>query len=275
MFSTAKAGSSHGYEKAGSSRRRAGVGSGCNAIPERQNMNIGLQLYSVRDALAADYAGTLEAVKNMGYAGVELFGNHLPAPEIKALLERLGLVAIAHHFVLQELEADFAACAERARAVGTNTVVCAWSMPSTEQPWEAILSALEQIAAKAKQAGFLFLYHNHEHEILQTVAGQRVMDAILERTDAEIDVAWVTAGNLDAVAYLEQYAQKAKLIHLKDVHADGEKWQTVELGQGHVPLEAILQVKTIAPWWVIEQDHSPDPMQSAKRNFVWLKQKLS
>jgi sugar phosphate isomerase/epimerase len=237
-------------------------------------MNIGLQLYSVRDALSTDYAGTLEAVKNMGYAGVELFGNHLPAHEIKALLERIGLVAIAHHFVLNELEADFAACAERAHTVGTNTLVCAWSMPTAEQPWEAILSALEQIAAKAKQAGFEFLYHNHDHEILQTVAGQRVMDAILERADGEIDVAWVTAGKVDAVVYLEQYAQKTKLIHLKDVRTDGEKWQTVELGQGQVPLEAILQVRTASPWLVIEQDHSPDPMQSAKNNFVWLEQKL-
>jgi sugar phosphate isomerase/epimerase len=237
-------------------------------------MNIGLQLYSVRDALNADYVGTLEAVKTMGYVGVELFGNHLPAPEIKALLERIGLVAIAHHFVLGELEADFAACAERAQAVGTNTMVCAWSMPTPEQPWEAILSALERIAAKAKQAGFEFLYHNHDHEILQTVSGQRVMDAILERVDGEIDVAWVTAGKADAVAYLEQHAKKTKLIHVKDVRFAGEKWQTVELGQGQVPLEAVLVVKTASPWLVIEQDHSPDPMQSAKNNFVWLEQNL-
>jgi sugar phosphate isomerase/epimerase len=238
-------------------------------------MKIGLQLYSVRDALTADYLATLEAVKNFGYAGVELFGNHLPAPETKALLERVGLAAIAHHFVLSELEADFAACAERTRAVGTNMIVCAWSMPSAEQPWEAILSALERVAAKAEAAGFVFLYHNHEHEILQTVAGQRVMDAILERVNGELDVAWLTVGKVDAVAYLEQYAQKAKLIHFKDVQIDGATWQTVELGRGHVPLEAILQVKTVAPWWVIEQDHSPDPMQSAKNNFMWLEQRLN
>jgi sugar phosphate isomerase/epimerase len=238
-------------------------------------MNIGLQLYSVRDALSADYSGTLEAVKNMGYTGVELFGNHLPAPEIKALLERYGLVAIAHHFVLSELDKDFAACAERVRVIGTNTLVCAWSMPTSEQPWDAILGVLEQVAAKAKAAGLEFLYHNHDHEILQSVAGQRVMDAILERTDGEIDIAWLTAGGVDAAAYLEQHAQKAKLQHIKDVRLEEGKWQTVELGQGSVPLEQCLRVDTPkTAWLVVEQDHSPHPMQSAKNNFEWLTKTL-
>jgi sugar phosphate isomerase/epimerase len=242
---------------------------------EREHMKIGLQLYSVRDALAADYSGTLKTVKNMGYTGVELFGNHLPANQIKALLTGLELTAIAHHFVLSELEQDFAACAERTHAVGADTMVCAWSMPTPEQPWEAILTALEQVAIKAKAAGLRFLYHNHEHEILQTVAGQRVMDAILERVDGELDVAWLVVGNTDAPAYLEQHSQKVGLQHIKDVQFDGEKWQTVELGQGSVPLKACLEVSTPnTNWLVAEQDYSPNPMQSAKNNFDWLAETL-
>jgi sugar phosphate isomerase/epimerase len=234
-------------------------------------MKIGLQLYSVRDALAADYLGTLEAIKNMGYTGVELFGKHLPALEIKALLTGLELTAIAHHFVLSELEQDFAACAERTHAVGADTMVCAWSMPTPEQPWEAILSALEQAVKKAKAAGLRFLYHNHDHEILQTVTGKRVMDAILEQVDGELDVAWLTAGRVDAAAYLEQYSPKVGLQHIKDVHFDGKTWQTVELGQGSVLLESCLGVSTPnTNWLIIEQDHSPNPMQSAKNNFDWL-----
>jgi sugar phosphate isomerase/epimerase len=239
-------------------------------------MNIGLQLYSVRDALAADYSGTLETVKNMGYTGVELFGNHLPAPETKALLERFGLVAIAHHFGLGELEKDFAACAERVRAIGTNTLVCAWSMPTSEQPWEAILEALTQIVQKAKAAGLQFLYHNHDHEISQSVAGQRVMDAILERVDGEIDIAWLTAGGVDAALYLEQHAKKAKLQHIKDVRLEDGKWQTVELGQGVVPLQSCLALQTPqTAWLIVEQDHSPHPMQSAQNNLGWLTEALA
>ena len=41
---------------------------------------VALQLYSVRDDMAADFAGTLEKVAGMGYQGVEFAGlyDHTP-----------------------------------------------------------------------------------------------------------------------------------------------------------------------------------------------------
>ena len=47
---------------------------------------IGLQLYSVRDAMEKDFAGTIKAVAEMGYDQVEfagLFGHS--AEEVKAI----------------------------------------------------------------------------------------------------------------------------------------------------------------------------------------------
>ena len=35
---------------------------------------VALQLYSVRDAMAEDFAGTIKKVKEMGYDGVEFAG---------------------------------------------------------------------------------------------------------------------------------------------------------------------------------------------------------
>lgn len=235
-------------------------------------MNIALQLYSIRDALAADYQGTLEQVKNIGYTGVELFGDHLPAAEIKNLLKTLQLEPVAHHFAFDPLKADFAACLERTAATGSKIIVCAWSAASPERPWESILTDLAQMNAQATAFGLTFVYHNHDHEISQYVGGKRVLDAILECCDLEIDVAWVQAGGLNPTDYVQQHAQKAKLLHIKDVKLEAGNWQTVELGQGSVPLAAILEQapKTASSWLIVEQDHSPDPIGSAARNFAWL-----
>ena len=59
---------------------------------------IALQLYSVRDDMAADFEGTLRQVKAMGYDGVEfagLFGKS--ADEVKALLDEIGLTPVSAH----------------------------------------------------------------------------------------------------------------------------------------------------------------------------------
>ncbi|MBR7078204.1 MAG: sugar phosphate isomerase/epimerase, partial [Clostridia bacterium] len=59
---------------------------------------IGLQLYSVRDDLAADFEGTLKAVAEMGYDGVEFAGLcGKSAEEAKALCEKYGLVPVSAH----------------------------------------------------------------------------------------------------------------------------------------------------------------------------------
>lgn len=47
---------------------------------------VAIQLYSLRDEMAKDFKGTLKAVKEMGYDGVEFAGlyNHDPK-EVKAM----------------------------------------------------------------------------------------------------------------------------------------------------------------------------------------------
>ena len=68
---------------------------------------IGLQLYSVRDDLAADFAGTLEKVKEMGYDGVEFAGLYGKSPaEVKKLCDEIGLIPISAHVPFAEMIAD-------------------------------------------------------------------------------------------------------------------------------------------------------------------------
>lgn len=59
---------------------------------------IALQLYSVRHDAEADLAGTLAAVADMGYEGVEFAGFHGYAAEnVRAMADAAGLVIVGNH----------------------------------------------------------------------------------------------------------------------------------------------------------------------------------
>jgi sugar phosphate isomerase/epimerase len=237
-------------------------------------MKIGLQIYSVRNQVQADFVGTMEKVASYGYAGVELYSG-IPGSieETKALLSRLNLEAVSHHFILEELEQDLEACIARSQALGMDHIVCAWSKPTPQQSWEDIVVSVGNIAKAIEAKGMTFSYHNHDHEIKEYVGGKRVFDALMDVCDLEVDIAWLHTGGVNASEYLAHYAPRTKLIHFKDVKRNGDKFDTVELGQGEVPLGACLEVapKTRSAWLMVEQDESPDPMASAQRNFEWLK----
>ena len=239
-------------------------------------MEIGLQLYGLRDALEQDYAAGLARVAKIGFTGVELFGNFLSPSEHEKLTESLGLKVIGHHFMLQQLEADLQTCIDRALGVGAPIVVCAWSN-AEGTTWEANADSLERIAQECAKHGLGLAYHNHDHELLETVNGKPALDVIAERAPSlklEIDVAWVHAGTFAPSVYLEKYANRIALVHIKDVKAKtGGGWDTVELGSGDVDLAATVAAakKTASPWLIAEQDNSDDPWRSTENNFAWLK----
>jgi sugar phosphate isomerase/epimerase len=59
---------------------------------------IALQLYTVRDETAKDFKGTLRAVAEIGYHGVEFAGyGGLDSQELAALLSEYGLKTVGSH----------------------------------------------------------------------------------------------------------------------------------------------------------------------------------
>ena len=90
----------------------------CKNAPKEEKTPIGVQLYSVRGGMENDFYGTLKAVKDMGYDGVEfagLFGNS-PA-QVKAWCDELELNPISAHVPLVDMIEDLDAVIN---AFGTN-----------------------------------------------------------------------------------------------------------------------------------------------------------
>jgi sugar phosphate isomerase/epimerase len=239
-------------------------------------MNIGMQIYGLRNELEIDFEGTLAKVAAMGVTGVELFGAHKSASETKAILERLNLTPVAAHVTFDTLEADLEGQIARAKEIGAGILVCAWSKAGDHQSWEQIADALERHAQACNAQGLSFAYHNHDHEILETVGGVPALDVIVTRAPSlklELDTAWLHAGGVKPSSYLEKYADRTILVHIKDLRKTATGWETVELGQGEVDLANTIAAakKTKSDWLLLEQDNSPTPLESHGRNAVWLK----
>jgi sugar phosphate isomerase/epimerase len=238
------------------------------------SLPIGLQVYSLRDELAKDFDATLMQVAKMGYEGVELFGE-IPA-HTKTLLDGLGLKVAGYHGVYDPLRQDLQKYIDLVVSLGAPTLVCAWSNATPEHGWEHITENLEVFAQAANKHGLKFAYHNHDHELLNKVGDHTVLDYMAANAPTlmfEMDVAWLYAGGVDAASYLTKYASRTALVHMKDVKKSDAKFETVELGQGEVPLDIILKAAktTVSPWLLAEQDNSDDPLRSAKNNLEWLR----
>jgi len=237
---------------------------------------IGLQIYSIREALAQDFYATLEKVAQMGYQGVEVFGSLPPTAQLKQRLDALGLKVAGRHARLDDLVGGLEPYLEEVQGLGAKYLVCAWSKASPT--WEHNADQLVKLAEQTKSAGLKLLYHNHDHEIRESFAGKPALDYLLSRSSelgAELDIAWTYAGGADPVDYLKRYAGRTPLLHVKDVRKSDTGWETVELGQGEVDLKAALDNSSGAEWLLVEQDHSPSPVQSAQRNLEWLKAAMS
>ena len=163
---------------------------------------IGLQVYSLRDALAQDFDGTITQVAQMGYEGVELFGS-LPA-NIKSLVSGLGLRVSSKHGLYDDFLKDLQPHLDQVSDLGASVLVCAWSMATPEHGWERITENLETFAQAAKQQNIAFAYHNHAHELTQNVGEKAVLDYMAANAPTmqfEQDIAWLHAGRVNPATY--------------------------------------------------------------------------
>jgi len=240
---------------------------------------IGLQLYTVRDRLSADFEGTLREIARLGYQEVEFAG--VLGPNLKQtrnLLRQLGLSAPSLHIDYNGLRKNTGASFETATALGAKFVVCPWldqSERQTADDWKRVCENLNSIGERATHSGLTFAYHNHDFEFLNLPDGVRPFDLLLARTNDrfvkfELDVYWARKGDVDPVAYLKTYKSRFRLVHLKDMAIDGS---TTEIGNGTIDFGEII-VASIAGGvrhFFVEQDHSPDPIQSIKTSIAYLR----
>jgi len=252
------------------------------AMPSRRLDRIGLELYSVRDAMQRDPERTLAAVRSMGYVDVELLwsmGNFGRTPkQVKITLDAEGLRAPSAHIDPRLLTGDWDRALDDARFLGHEYLIVP-SLPressATLDDWRVWGDRLNAAGEKARAAGLWVAFHNEPHH-MQPIDGVVPYDVMLERTTPalvrhQLDVGNLTMGGGDPVLYLSKHHDRYWSFHIKDVVPDRSR--DTGLGEGTVELRRILaMVRDIErkPCYV-EQEGSADPMASAKLDFDYLK----
>ena len=269
---------------------------------------VALQLYSVRDAMAEDFEGTIKAVKEMGYDGVEFAGLFDKAPaDIKALLEEVGLNPISAHVPYDELDADPEKVIADYAEIGCKYIAIPYAVPERRpgaELFEDTVAGIRRFAEIGKKYGITFLYHNHDFEFVKIgdTYGLDLLYSMLtpDELQTELDTCWVNVGGENPAKYVEKYSGRAPVVHLKDFFMSGKgkpakMYQLIGIDDGaqdaqeeeafgfrpcgygvqNFPeiLEACKKADTL--WVVVEQDQpalDKTPVECAKMSIDYIKE---
>jgi sugar phosphate isomerase/epimerase len=196
---------------------------------------ISIQLYTVRDVLAADPAGTLAALADIGYTRVEVAGTAgLTATAFRALLDANGIRATSGHFGIPQPfdAAAWQATLATARTLGCRYVVHPFFGAAANggavrdaAVWRAFAQDLNRAGALAREAGFRFGYHNHHFEFFPVAdgSGRNGFDILTSTADArlvhlELDLYWSWRGAADPVDVIRAHRGRVLQFHVKDMN---------------------------------------------------------
>jgi sugar phosphate isomerase/epimerase len=262
---------------------------------------IGLQLYTVRNTMQADPAGTLAKVAKVGYNSVEgatytgdekFYG--LAPKEFAKMLKDNGLVMPSSHYRLGEEKTkgqdtmgtmlhDWDKTVDDAAEVGLKYMVCAFLANSERGNLDHYKKLAEQFntaAERCKKAGIQFCYHNHDFEFIQE-DGKYPYETLLANTDKnlvkmEMDLYWITKANQDPIALINEHPGRFALFHMKDLDKTPARGFT-EVGNGLIDFKKIMTYadKAGMKYFFVEQDRTPgDPFVSITQSYDYIKKNL-
>ena len=268
------------------------------AEDEHKINTIGIQLYTVRDALKRDYDGTLAQLAQMGYREVESGKDHdKPDPhEMRDALMRHGLTSPSYHVDWNSLGADWPKVIEANKIVGRTYLVNPWideEVRNKPDGWKHATDTLNKAGEISKKAGIQFAYHNHWIEFVPLADGKLPYDILLENLDPnlvkmEMDLGWITVGGQDPVKYFERYPGRFPMVHVKYVHklTDAASVRSSRFAGEHMTILAdvgtgIINWKRIfahsqqagIKHYFVEHDNPKDGLQTARVSCEYL-QKL-
>ena len=251
----------------------SGQSRGRHRVPPDQ---ISIQLFTLRDQLAIDLEGTLQALADIGYTRVEHAGFvGRTATEFKAALDAAGLRATSGHVLIPQPfdPAAWSASLADANTLGSRYIVHPFfginfttgEVTRTTAPWLAFARDLNRAGRMARDAGLKLGYHNHNWEFFRLTddPSRTAYDVLTEATDPELvhlemDLFWVTRGARDPVDLIRQNRGRVLQFHVKDMNREGS---FEDPGQGLIDFARIFRHSDEAgvKEYIVERDDAGTP----------------
>ncbi|WP_327350563.1 sugar phosphate isomerase/epimerase family protein [Streptomyces sp. NBC_01304] len=236
---------------------------------------LAVQLYTVREQLAADRRGTLNALASFGYRAVECFDALSDPAALRADLDAAGLTVCSTH--LPALTDHAEAAFRGARTLGTDTAIVPIQPPARFTDVDAVREVardLNTAAAKAADHGLRLGYHNHAFELAQLIGGVPALEVLADHLDdavfLEVDTYWAAVGGQDVPALLRRLGDRVTHLHVKDGPITPDDPMTA-VGAGRMPLAEILAAQPSVRWHIVELDRcATDMLTAVRESHDWL-----
>ena len=235
---------------------------------DKKSYGVGLQLYSIRDAMAEDVPGSLKKVSDLGYKYLEMAGysdgqfyGYTPA-DFKKIANDLGMEILSSHTMVEAagVTLDNARIMADAHAeLGAKYCVQPWvNEPDRNiETYKKMIGDWNEVGKIMKEVGIQFAYHNHNFEFLNTDGIIPYYDIFMPEMDAdlitmEIDLYWATKAGQDPVEMFNKYPGRFQLFHLKDMYEETAPYFDVikddisPVGAGLIDFKRILAAKDVA-----------------------------
>jgi sugar phosphate isomerase/epimerase len=192
--------------------------------------SIALQLYTLRNEIEKDIAGTLKRVAELGFKSVEtaFWPKGISVKQAAGYLKAAGLTVSSAHIELPVGD-NKALFLETAEALGCKKMIWhGWPEDkrySTADGTKELIAVYNEANHFAKSNGLQFGLHNHWWEYRNKIGDRYVYELLLESVDPdiffEIDTYWVKVAGHDPAKIVGTFGNRAPLLHIKDGPA---KW---------------------------------------------------
>ena len=259
---------------------------------QAKDKSLGVQLYTIRDAVSKDLEGALKKLKALGYDNMEIYGYNgtffgKTAAEFKAIVDNVGIKVISSHhtsgIVMKgkgTLTDGWDKAVEDLHFLGAEYMVCSFLFPKERTPevYKTLPELLNKSGEKTKAAGIQFGYHNHDFEF-EKLDDTLVYDFLISNTSSdlvkmEMDLYWISKAGQDPLAYFDKYPGRFPLWHVKDMEAGTHG--ITEVGNGEINFDKIFAAREKAglKHWFVEQDVTKgDIFESLKQSRDYLAKK--
>ncbi len=249
----------------------------------KTNKKFGIQLWTVKEDMAADARGTLTKLAGYGYKQIESFEGAkgiywgMKNTEFKKLMDDLGMSLVSSHC---NNTVDFVRKASEAAEIGVKYLICPYKGPQKSiDNFKRFNDEFNISGEICKNNGIRFAYHNHDYSF-KIVDGQMPQKVMMDGTDAstvdfEMDIYWVIAAKEDPQAWFKNYPNRFKLCHVKDQTKTTTGIESCQIGTGSIDFATILKTakKCGMVYYITEQEAftGTTPIQSAEANAAYMK----
>ena len=236
-------------------------------------MDIGIQLYSVRDSMEKDFEGTLKAISELGYTSVEFAGFFgKTADEVNELLQKYNLKLSGTHSSLDDLLNNYEETVAFHKAIGNKHYIIPCCDLWSQEKLDSFVDIVNPLFDKLALNGITLGFHNHHKEFEMLENGEVVYEQLIYRTKLklEIDAYWAFVGMKNPLGLLHRLKDRVHFVHIKDGLADGNG---KPLGMGVAPVKEIVEkAKSLGIPMVVESETcNPSGLKEAEICIDYLK----